>query len=132
MNLAAQLARHLREVHFGGNWTSVNLKEQLAGVTWQQATTRVDSLNTIAALVYHANYYVAAVLKLLQQQNLMASDKYSFSHPPITSAEDWQGLLDKTWADATDRPDSPDRQPRTWPASHARSCARPRTGPPHP
>ena len=100
MNLAAQLARHLREVHFGGNWTSVNLKEQLADVSWQQAITKMDSLNTIAALVYHANYYVDALLKLLQQQTLMASDKYSFNHPPITSAEDWQGLLDKTWADA--------------------------------
>jgi hypothetical protein len=100
MNLSTLLARHLREVHFGGNWTSVNLKEQLAGVSWQQATTQVDSLNTIAALVYHVNYYVDAVLKLLQQQPLKASDKYSFSHQPITSAEDWQGMLDKTWADA--------------------------------
>ena len=36
MNLTAQIAKHFNDVHFGGNWTSVNLKETLADVTWQQ------------------------------------------------------------------------------------------------
>ena len=27
MNLTQQIAKHIREVYFGGNWTSVNLKE---------------------------------------------------------------------------------------------------------
>ena len=100
MNLTAQIARHFREAHFGGNWTSVNLKDSLAGITWQQATTKVDSLNTIAALVYHINYYVSAVLKVLEGGPLDAHDKYSFDLPPIQSREDWEKLLTKTWADA--------------------------------
>lgn len=100
MNLTAQIAKHFREVHFGDNWTSSNLKDALAGVSWQQAVTKVDSLNTIAALVYHINYYVSAVLKVLQGEPLTASDKYSFDLPPITSDEDWQRLLDKLWTDA--------------------------------
>lgn len=100
MNLSAHIAKHFRDVHFGGNWTSVNLKDTLAGVTWQQATTQVHGFNTIAALVFHINYYVSAVLKVLQGGPLEAHDKYSFDLPPITSAEDWEKLLDKTRTDA--------------------------------
>jgi hypothetical protein len=44
MNLSQQLAKHFREIHFGGNWTSANLKEKLGDLTWQQATTKVNSL----------------------------------------------------------------------------------------
>jgi hypothetical protein len=100
MRLTQQIARQVRDVHFGGNWTASNLKEHLEDVNWQQATTKKDSFNTIAALVFHMNYYVCAVSDVLQGQPLQASDKYSFDHPPILSREDWQKLLDKTWMDA--------------------------------
>lgn len=100
MNLTEQLARHFREVHFGGNWTSVNLKQTLEGVTWEQAITKVHSFNTIVALVYHINYYVSAIINVLQGSSLDASDKYSFDHPPVLSQEDWEKLLHKTWTDA--------------------------------
>ncbi len=100
MNWTAQIAKHFREVHFGGNWTSVNLKDNLADVTWQQAIAQVYSINTIATLVYHMNYYVSAVAKVLQGGPLDAKDKYSFDHPPIHSQEDWEKLLEKTWTDA--------------------------------
>lgn len=100
MNLTAQIAKHFREIHFGGNWTSVNIKDTLADITWQQATTEVYSFNTIAALVYHMNYFVNAVIKVLRGKPLDAHDKYSFDHPPIQSQEDWEKLLDKTWTDA--------------------------------
>lgn len=100
MNLTEQIAKHFRQIHFGGNWTSVNLKESLADVSWQQAATQVSSFNTIATLVYHTNYYVSAVLKVLQGEPLNAKDKYSFDHPPIQSQEDWEKLLNKTWDDA--------------------------------
>lgn len=100
MSLTAQIAKHLRDVCFGGNWTSVNLQQTLADVTWQQATAKVYSFNTIAALVYHVGYYVNAVTKVLQGGPLDAHDKYSFDCPPIQSPEDWEKLLEKTWADA--------------------------------
>lgn len=100
MNLQKQIARHFREVHFGGNWTSVNLKESLADVNWQQATTKVYSFNTIATLVYHINYYVSAILNVLNGEPLNAKDKYSFDLPPIQSDDDWQKVLSKTWTDA--------------------------------
>jgi hypothetical protein len=100
MNLPVQLAKHFREVHFGGNWTSVNLKQTLEGINWQQAVTQVYNFNSIATLVYHVNYYVSAVLKVFEGEALNASDKLSFDLPPIASEADWQTLLDKTFADA--------------------------------
>ena len=100
MHLTTQIAKHLRDVHFGGNWTSVTLKETLADVTWQQATAKVHSFNTIALLVYHMNYYISVVMKVLEGEPLNASDKYSFNLSPIQSQEDWENLLDKTWTDA--------------------------------
>ena len=100
MKLTSQIAQHLRDIHFGGNWTSSNLKDQLAGLSWQQSITRVHTFNTIAALVFHMNYYVSAVLPVLEGKPLDGSDKYSFDHPPIQSQEDWENLLQKTWTDA--------------------------------
>jgi hypothetical protein len=100
MTLTGQIAKLFNNVYEGGNWTSVNFKETLSGVTCQQATTKVYSFNTIAALVYHTNYYVSAVLKVLHGQPLNASDKYSFDLPPISSEKEWEELLNKTWTDA--------------------------------
>jgi hypothetical protein len=100
MSLTKQIAKHFRDVHFGGNWTSVNLKDSLAGVNMQQATTKVYSFNTIATLVYHMNYYVSVVLKVFQGEQLKGSDKYSFALPPVQTQEEWEKLLDKTWKDA--------------------------------
>ena len=100
LNLTAQITKHFPEGHFGGNWTSENLKETLADVTWQQATTQVYSFNTVAALVFHINYYVSAVLKVLEGNPLTANDKYSFDIPPVLSYEDWEALLNKTWREA--------------------------------
>ncbi len=100
MNLSSQIANHLREFYFGGNWTDVNLKDTLKDVTWQQATRKVESFNTIAALVFHINYYIAAVTKVLQGEPLRASDKYCFDCPPILSQQDWEDLVNNTWTDA--------------------------------
>jgi len=98
--VAAHLSKHLREVYFGGNWTSVNLRDGLSNVRLQQAITKFHSLNTILALVYHINYYITAVTKVLEGEPLNASDKFSFDHPQIQSEEEWQNLLDNTWKDA--------------------------------
>ena len=102
MQLSEQIARHFREIYFGGNWTASNLKSNLEDVTWQQAITQIYSLNTIGTLVYHINYYVNANLKVLQGNPLDASDKFSFDSPPILSQKDWENLREKTWADGED------------------------------
>ena len=93
MTFSQQIAKNLRDVYFGKNWTAVNLKDSLEGVTWKQAITKIDHLNTIAALVYHINYYITAAAKVLEGDPLDAHDKYSFDVPVIESEGDWQKLV---------------------------------------
>ena len=97
MNLTVQIAKQFRDLHFGGNWTAVNMKQTLVDVNWEQAITQVYNLNTISRLVYHTHYYVEALMNVLQGEALNAKDKFSFDHPSIQSEEDWQKLLNKTW-----------------------------------
>ena len=113
MNDCSQIAKHVRDVHFGGNWTGVNLTDALADVSYEEATKKIYSLNTIAALVFHMNYYVDAVLKVLHGEPLTASDKYSFDAPPIHSEDDWKKLTEKTWRQARELADVIDKLPDT-------------------
>jgi hypothetical protein len=101
MSLTKQIAEHFKQVHFGGNWTAVNLTTTLADIDWQMATAKVYGLNSIAILVFHMNYYVSEVmLKVMQGIPVTAHDKFSFDMPPIQSQDDWEKLLQKTWNDA--------------------------------
>ena len=100
MNLQQQIATHFRTVYFGKNWTDVNLKDTLAGVDWELASTQIYSCNTIAVLIFHMNYYVSNVLKVLRGQPLEASDKYAFDCPPVKNQEDWERLQKQVFADA--------------------------------
>lgn len=100
MNSTKQIAKHFRDVHLGGNWTSVNLKDTLAGISWREATTQIDDLNTIAVLVFHINYYVGVITRVLQGGPLEGNDKLSFSVPPISSEEAWQVLVNKAITEA--------------------------------
>jgi len=100
MNTTQQLAKHCRDVHFGGNWTFVNLKDTLADITWQEATTQYQDSNTIATLLFHINYYINPVARVLQGEPLNASDKFSFDCPTITSQEEWEHLVQKALDEA--------------------------------
>jgi hypothetical protein len=100
VNTSKQIAKHFREIYFGGNWTAINIKDQLQDVTWQLANKKKYSFNTIIALTYHINYYVNGVLKVFQGEDLTIRDKYSFNHPKISSQKDWDFFLEKTYSDA--------------------------------
>ena len=100
MNFSYQLAQHLQQVFFGGNWTTVNVKEQLSDVSLADAGTKLQSFNTIAALAYHIGYYVSAISGVLQGKPLDSKDAYSFEHPPFNKEESWQQFLEQTWAEA--------------------------------
>ena len=99
MIITTQISKHLREIYFGDNWTYSNLKEHLNDLSWEQATYKVHSFNTIATLVYHMTYYVRAVIVVLKGGDLDAKDAYSFNHPPIESQEDWEHFLDGIFTD---------------------------------
>lgn len=98
--LSKQIAQHIREVFFGKNWTWSWLKQHLDDITWQEATTQVYSLNTIAALVFHIDYYIEGLLNFFKNGELEINDKFSFDCPTISSDADWQHLKDKMYADA--------------------------------
>ncbi len=100
MKATKQLAKHLRELYFGDNWTCVNFKDTLEDVTWQEAITKHQEFNTIAVLIFHSNYYINRVLKVLQGEPLNASDKYSFDCPEITSNEEWYNFVQKAMNEA--------------------------------
>ena len=96
-----QLANRFREVLLNGKWiANTNYKDQLSNLTWQQATKKIDSLNTIAALAYHINYYTAGILNVFEGGALEIRDKFSFDLPEIKSKEAWENLLNEMWANA--------------------------------
>lgn len=96
------IALQFRSVYFGGNWTSVNMKDTLQDIGWKQAIRSVEGMNSIALLVFHTGYYVHEVLKVLRGGPLLAHDKFSFAMPPITSEDDWNALVKKTLEEANE------------------------------
>ena len=100
MNLSSTLAKRFRAIYTGNNWTNTNIKEAVANVSWEQAITKVHSFNTIAALIFHMDYYVSVALKVLQGGPLEGHDRFSFDCPPIQSQQDWEQLKAKVFADA--------------------------------
>ena len=94
MTTAQQLAKHFRGVHFGGNWTDSNIKDQLADVTLEDAKTQIYDLNTILALTFHIGYYVTGVLEVFNNRPLLIKDKFSYEYPDITTEIEWKQFID--------------------------------------
>lgn len=96
MTRTESVANRLREVFLNGHWVAnTNYKEQLLHLTWKQATHKIGSLNTIAALTYHINYYLTGILNVFDGGELEIHDKYSFDLPTIKSENDWQKLVNE-------------------------------------
>ena len=102
MNPSHLIAKHLRDLYLGGNWTAVNVKNTLDGVDWQMATTKVEPFHSILSLLYHMNYYVKAAIEVLEGNPLTANDKYAFDHPEVLSATDWEEFLGGFYAEIED------------------------------
>lgn len=93
MERPSTLAIRLKEVFLDGRWiANTNYKDQLMHVSMEQATAKIGSHNTIAALTYHINYYLAGILNVFNGGGLEIRDQYSFDLPPITSEADWENL----------------------------------------
>ena len=100
MTLSKQIAKQIREVLLDGTWVATNYKTQLSGLGWEQATVKVENLNTIAALAFHIDYYIAGLIRVFQGGPLDIKDKYSYDAPPITSQQDWEKRLQHLFDDA--------------------------------
>ncbi len=96
MKLTKILANSLREVLIDGKWvTGTSIKHEIYGLDWKTATMKIDSLNSIADITFHINYYIEGVLNVFNGGKLEIKDKYSFNSKPINSSKDWQDLVDK-------------------------------------
>ena len=101
MRNAIQIAYRFREVLLNGKWVAnTNYKDLLNSLTWEQATRKIESLNTIADLSNHINYYIKGILNVFDGGSLEIHDQYSFDSPPVRSEEDWNHLLNDMWANA--------------------------------
>ncbi|WP_373075360.1 DUF1572 domain-containing protein [Zeaxanthinibacter enoshimensis] len=100
MTLSKQISEHFAQAYFGGNWTDVHLKEQLADLSVQEATAKIGDLNSIASLTYHIHFFVKATLQVLEGGELYAHDKYSFDLPPVTQQAEWETFIQKIWEEA--------------------------------
>lgn len=101
MENSNQLANRFREVLLNGTWiANTNFKDQLSGVSWEQATQKIGSLNTIAALTFHINYYIAGINNVFEGGGLEIRDKFSFALPEIRTQRDWEMLRDGLFQNA--------------------------------
>lgn len=100
MNLPQQIATHIRDIHFGNNWTDSDMKMVLSDVTWQEAMDSSLPCNSIALLVFHTNFYLRIVHKRINRDYTKFKHEDSLEMPNIASEADWQALLQQTWDDA--------------------------------
>ncbi|MBK8625508.1 MAG: DinB family protein [Saprospiraceae bacterium] len=102
MTLNEQLAKQLKDLFLTGQWigTNLNLKAQLDDVNLEMANTRYESLNTIALLAFHINYYLEGVINVFKGGTLDIKDKYSYDMPPISSEEEWKTMRDNIYRNA--------------------------------
>lgn len=100
MTTSQHIAKHLREVFFGGNWTWANLKDNLEGITYERALTKPENMNSIAMLTYHIGYYVTAILRVMEGNPINAKDEFSFDVPPIQSQAEWEAMVNRILTEA--------------------------------
>jgi len=96
MQLPKQLAKHIRGIYFGGNWTAVNLKDTLIDVSLEQAKHKVKGIHTILALTFHMGYFVSGTNDVLRGGPLEIRDKFSFDHPEVETETAWRTFVDRT------------------------------------
>ncbi len=95
------LADRLREVVFNGKWVAnTNYRDQLVNTSLQQANQKAGKLNTIAALVYHIDYYFNGLNRVFESGRLEISDQFSFDHAPVADEEGWNSRKDAFFANA--------------------------------
>jgi len=101
MNSNNAIAKRFREVILNGTWISnTNYKDQLDNSSWELAVSKIDGLNTIAALTSHIHYYISGLINVFEGGFLDIRDKYSFDFPEVTSQKEWDKILSQLWKDS--------------------------------
>jgi uncharacterized damage-inducible protein DinB len=108
------LADRIRELFLDGRWiANTNYKDQLSSITREQAITKIGSLNSIADLTFHINYYLAGLIRVLEGGQLDIHDQFSFDLPPLETESDWQNLVSELFSNAAQFADLVEQMPDT-------------------
>lgn len=101
MNLNIELSGRFSAVMLNGELVAgTNYKKILSDVNWQESEHKIASLNTIAGLTFHLNYYISGVLQVLQGGELSIRDKYSYDCKKIENESDWTQRCEKLFTNA--------------------------------
>ncbi|MFN8338961.1 MAG: DUF1572 domain-containing protein [Saprospiraceae bacterium] len=113
MKLNEQISKQLKDLFISGQWvgTNLNLKAQLDDVNFEMALTKYESLNTIALLAFHINYYLEGVINVFEGGTLDIKDKYSYEMPPINTSAEWDTLRSNIYNNAENFVDLVEQMP---------------------
>lgn len=101
MNTSQPLSDRVQEVFLDGTWVAyTNYKKILSDVDLKMAMHQVSSLNTIAKLTFHVNYFLGGLVKVLDGGPLDIKDKYSYDLPELKSEEEWENLKNSLFTNA--------------------------------
>ncbi|MCI4669225.1 MAG: DinB family protein [Bacteroidia bacterium] len=101
MENSSLLASKVREVILDGKWiANTNYQDLLMNTSQAEAEQKVGDLNSIAALTYHINYYLAGLIQVFEGGPLEIRDKYSFDLPELNSEKDWEKLREELFQNA--------------------------------
>ena len=112
MKQTEQLANRLRELILNGTWiANTNYKHQLENLDWKIATTKFQSLNSVAVLAQHIHYYISGITNVFVNNKLEIRDKFSFDFLPIESQIEWEKFLNQFWNDTITLADFIEKMP---------------------
>lgn len=96
METSNQLTKRFKEVYLNGKWiANTNYKEILSDISVIKANKKVKSLNSIALLTNHVNYYLEGLIEVFKGNQLTISDKKSFDFVMISTEEEWEHLKNR-------------------------------------
>lgn len=102
MSLNEQLAKQIKDLFLTGQWvgSNLNLKAQLDDVDFNMASTKYETLNSIALLAFHLNYYLEGLINVFKGGSLDIKDKYSFDMAPLSSQQEWDTMRHNIYRNA--------------------------------
>jgi len=93
MNIAQHASQHYYEAFYGDNWSEIDYKEVLDGLSFTEAVSITPaSANSIAAIIYHVTFYSKTILQRLQGNNPKINEANGFDMPEIKIESGWQTL----------------------------------------
>ena len=93
MNIAEHIARHLRDVYAGQNWTEVNLQTTLEDITYEEASQVTPaSVNTIAGLVHHLAFWNRVMAQRIAGIRVEIPESNGYDSSQLTDADHWHNL----------------------------------------